>query len=163
MKPETFIRFVKALPFSLDWKINEVRNIDRNFYRTFHREETPFPVGEFVNGGYIFFQHYSSFQEAIDAWLRRSMRLKKWIADNRNINIVLLCKDPSDQIINEFLNLHYDKKLLLIHDITGNSYDIHNDIFAMKNMNQNDFWFEYQHGMSIKKFYEQFDFANWVH
>lgn len=162
MDEETFLLFVESFPLSLDWKIKEVSIDNSVFYEAFGRDTVPFPVGEFIGGGRIYFQHYKNFSEAINAWERRSIRLKKRLLQDDNVNIILTCKNPNKQIIEKFKSLQYKKKLLLIQDTQGKNYDGYGDVFVMSNMSKDQFWYGYQNGISLKRYYEQFDFYKWV-
>lgn len=100
MNTDTFIEFCMHLPESLDWKIEEVKDLDVGFFKRFQRDK-PFPVGKFKSGE-IYFQHYHSFEEAISAWNRRSIRLKEWMSQGKQINIVITCREISDEDYSAF-------------------------------------------------------------
>ena len=76
-----------------------------------------------LSRGRIYFQHYKSFSEAIDAWERRSVRLKKRLLQDDKVNIILTCKNPNEQIVKKFNSLKYRKKLLLIQNTQENNYE----------------------------------------
>lgn len=157
MDNDTFIRFCASLPGSLDWDFEEVKIQDQNFYRRFHRENDPFPVGRF-QGGEVYFQHYRSFEEAVQCWDRRAERLKAWMSEGNEINIVLTSDRIDDREYSEFMKLPYENKLILLRSEPTQRPNT----MVMEHMKLTDYWFSYQHGFTIQRFYEQADFAGWV-
>ena len=153
----TFIRFCAALPESLNWKIKEVNIEDRKFYSRFNRENNPFPVGKF-EGGLIYFQHYHSFSEAVDSWERRCIRFKEWLESGKDINVVLTCKHYTNEERAAFFDLPFSKKLMLIENGSEKS----EDVWSIEKIKPGKAWFDFCPGFSIKRYYDQFDFAQWV-
>lgn len=69
------------------------------------------PVGLLGGGVRVYFLHYKSFAEGINAWRKRAKRIK-W----RNIYVVLVERDGcTKNDIHEFSKLHYRNKIALTH------------------------------------------------
>ncbi len=157
MKPEVFIRLCENLPESLDWEFEEIKIDDDEFYKKFESENHHFPVGRF-KAGEVYFQHYDTFAEAMDCWRRRSERLKRWISENKEVNVVLVCDEVTPEEYESFCGLNFKNKLIL-QQVPA---DAKKDAAVMSNMRKGDDWYTYQHGFTVKRFYEQFGFAKWV-
>ncbi len=68
-----------------------------------------------------------------------------------NLNIILIDIDVSQATIDEFNELLYENKMILVE--TSNTQKYHN-VFEIQGMKPTDSWFTYQHGLSLKKFYD---------
>lgn len=101
INPGNFVRYLKYLEHYMGCELAEKES------------DLGFPVGELVSelGNIeIQFMHNSSFQEAKEAWKRRTNRI-----DLNNINVILDLNPyniADDFIIREFLELPYNKVIL---------------------------------------------------
>lgn len=156
MHPDTFLNFCENLPESLDWDFEEIKLEESKFDLKYVSDENRFPVGRF-KGGEVYFQHYHSFEEAIKAWHKRADRLHEFMKNGGVLNIAILCDSVSPNTYERFKRLPYNKVLLV-----REKMDAFDEAIVLKQMGVNNVWYEYRKGLSVKKYYEEFNFAKWI-
>ena len=99
-------------------------------------------MGNF-KGGEIYFQHYHSFNEAIDAWVRRSKGLKERIINGDPYNIILVMDECSDDFYEKFNALDCHQKLLMLRRESNRRLNT----FVFQNMEDSEYWLSYQNSL----------------
>lgn len=151
-----FLKFAANIDYYLQHDITEVKNLSKEFYRGFDRENDPFPVGR-IDDVNVYFQHYVTFEEAVWAWQRRKERYYESVKAGYVVNLIFLLKECQQDILEEFEKLPQQHKIMLTESaITGPN------VFNFDLRKAGEAWYAYEKGISLKKTYEQFDFANWL-
>lgn len=156
MHPDTLLNFCENLPESLDWDFEEIKLEESKFDLTSVSDDNRFPVGIF-KGGEVYFQHYHSFEEATKVWRKRADRMHEFLKNGGVLNIAILCDSVSQSTYERFTKLPYNKVLLVRNKVAD-----FEDAIVLDKMGLDDFWYEYCGGLSIRRFYEQYDFAKWI-
>ncbi|EKU91210.1 DUF1919 domain-containing protein [Bacteroides oleiciplenus] len=143
MNTTDYMLFVKSLPNILFDKIEEITTPNDKY-----------PVGLLAGKVKLNFMHYSTFDEAVRCWRRRSQRV--------NLdNVYLICVDTGDDgkrlDLSEFEMLQYEKKVAF----TRKTYDEYLSSYRIKGFDESqimritDF-----SGWTGHRYYDQFDFRN---
>lgn len=151
-KTDQFIKFVKDLKFYLDCPLIQVK-----------KKGISYPVGVLKSNCkgkediYLYFNHYDSFEDAKEKWQSRIQRI-----NYDNICYIMDFYDSAydAKLIDEFNQLDLDNKVILIHN---------------KNIKKdNTFCFRYEedkipngklfmfHGLSGKRFLDEFDYVSFL-
>ncbi len=114
-----------------------------------------YPIGRLIDIN-IYFQHYASFQEAVDKWKERRKRI-----DLDNLFILFTDRDGctiDDLIV--FDSLPFKNKVVF----TNKKYSQIKSAFyisGFENLESVGHCFEYMPNKKGKKYYDQFDYVNW--
>ncbi len=114
-----------------------------------------YPVG-LLGDIKIFFQHYSSKEEAFETWNRRKLRI-----DKRNIFIMFTDRDGCDyEDLVRFDHLKFQNKVVFVHipqpDIKSSYY-----IPGFENDNCVGQLLYFKNRYTYKKYYDSFNFVQW--
>lgn len=96
MSNEDFIKAISNWNDFLDYPISEDSNSDMGY-----------PVGISLDGIKIYFQHYRTFDEAIEKWVTRKKRL-----NNSQIVFMLTNYCGDSEIVREFNDLEVENKIV---------------------------------------------------
>ncbi|MEG0578089.1 MAG: DUF1919 domain-containing protein [Bacilli bacterium] len=154
--PDEFVRFCGNLRFYLNSDLVEDKNIDMNIYKDFHREGNPFPIAK-LEDITIYFQHYDTFEDAKLAWSRRCNRVLKMVEDGYTVNVILIVKSCSKEMENNFSILPIKSKKIITLDEQDES-----SAERIKGLRGDDDWYSFMPGFTLKKYYEQINFIEWL-
>lgn len=90
-----------------------LENLEQNIYAPIEdiTGNSPYPVGLLAGSIHLYFQHYKSFDEAVECWRRRAPRLNM-----KNLFVVMIERDGcSYEDLKRFDALPYKNKLALTH------------------------------------------------
>ncbi|WP_158621824.1 DUF1919 domain-containing protein [Helicobacter sp. MIT 05-5293] len=169
--PNDFVQFLSNLDDYLGYELENIESHNTKVIETFvslgGSANITFPVGK-LGEIIVFFQHSKSFQEAKESWNRRIMRFQK---DKSQIYVILNLmgyshfmanKESGVRVINEFLELPYEKKILLHTDAKIASIYPNQQEVAYVGEIQNA-WFDFiEANPHNRKNYHRFDFDKWL-
>lgn len=144
MKPDDFIKFLQNIPYYLecDMRFVEEPNIS-------------YPIGV-LDDVKIYFQHYSTQEEAKEKWIERSKRI--------NFNhLFILCTDRDGctyQNLRDFDALPYKNKVIFTHV----PYPEFKSAYYLKGWETEEcvgMCYNYKSQYSIKKHYDDFNYIAW--
>jgi len=142
--PKDFIKFLKNIDFYSDLELKFLK-----------KENINYPIG-LLGDIEIYFQHFSSEQEAFKKWNKRIKRINK-----ENLFILMTDRDGcTDEDLLDFECLPYKNKKVLTHiphdEISSAVY-----IPSWEKEDNVGMCYEYKNNHSIKRRYEVFDFVKW--
>lgn len=144
MSPDDFIKFLKNPQYylSCDMVFDEMDDIS-------------YPVG-IIDDIQIYFQHFSTPEQAKSKWIERSKRI-----NFDNLFIIFTDRDGcSYQNLVDFDSLPYKNKVVF----TRIPYPEIKSAYYLKGFENEQsvgMCFEYKHNLSIKKYYDEFDYVSW--
>lgn len=142
IKPHDFLKFVSNLKAYLAEELVEVKT------------EYSYPVGK-LKDIYIFFMHYSNFQEAKKKWDERKARV-----NYDDIYIMMTDRDGfTEKDRKKFQELRYKNKVIFVHEKT----EWPNEIFVEEDKDKEcvGFLSEYKSILGTRKF-DCFDYVKWL-
>lgn len=144
MKPDDFIKFLQNIQYYLECELSFVEVPDISY-----------PVG-LLDDVRIYFQHYSTKDDAKRKWVERSKRI-----NFNNLFIMFTDRDGcSYQNLCDFDALPYKNKVVFTHV----PYPEFQSAYYLKGWESETsvgMCFEYKSRFSIKRHYDDFDYINW--
>lgn len=144
MYPNDFLNFLTNIEYYMSQTLNFVQ-----------KPGIKYPVAE-LDDITIYFQHFSSAQEAREKWNKRLQRINK-----QNMFIMMTDRDGcTNEMMQKFDNLPYKNKVIFTHKpypkFRSAIY-----IPGFENMDSVGMCYEYPTEKSIKRYYDVFDYVKW--
>lgn len=146
MKDSDYLKFVSDLEFYVSGVVQE------------QPSDKLYPVGK-ISDIEVYFQHYSDFEEAKNAWKKRCKRINR---NNLAFLYVRLVDDEKDEFIQSFLKLPYKKAVLSLvkHPQSPDVYYMKgSDGIEIAKLNG---LCGYRSKFSSKRYLDDFDFVSWL-
>ena len=108
----------------------------------------------------IFFFHYKTVEDAIEKWDKRAKRI-----NYNNLCIVMDCKiHATEEILDEFEKLPYDKKVIFSHreDPERWPHNFRYSFYTKEKHGDGVLYRKTSHGLFERQAFEEFDFIQWL-
>ncbi len=152
MSPKDFIKFCNNIEHYLIYEPKEVKQPIVSEFVKLGGTIINFPVGT-IDDITIYFQHYTTFEEAKVKWQERKKRI-----NFDNIFVILVDLVCDSETVRQFKELPFKKKIIL----TDNQDSLGDGIFDIGKMKKNRYWYSKINFWGLKKYYERFKFDDWI-